>query len=128
MTKRVPQLPALILEELAHLFADAAIARKAAFDKHKPGLANKEFDKMTNIYVELKRRGLEGQRSLLPLLEHRDPEVRLNAGVLALEFAPRLAEPVLEAVHSLHGMTGYEADLALRRWRAGALKFPPYER
>ena len=127
MTTRAPQLPALSLAELVDLFADAAFARKAALDEHKPGLANKKFDKMTNIYVELKRRGPDAQRSLLPLLAHNDREVRLHAGILALEFAPDAAEPVLEVVHSLHGMTGYEADFALRQWRKGALKFPPYE-
>jgi hypothetical protein len=128
MTKRPVRLPTLPVEELINRFTEASIARKTALDKHKPALANKEFDRMINAYVELKRRGREAQDLLLPLLSHDDREVRLHAGIMALEFAPHLAEPVLQAVHSLHGMTGYEADLALREWRKGALKFPPYEK
>jgi hypothetical protein len=120
-------LGSLSNEELVDLFAKSAMARTAAMEALKPKLGNKHFDMMTDIYVELKSRGLVAQRSLLPLLNHSDPEVRCNAATLILEFAPSQAEPVLKALAQLDGFVGFEAELALEGWEQGDLEFPHYE-
>jgi hypothetical protein len=111
---------------LSSLFAESAIARKIASTRSDPELANLHFDKMASIYTELKSRGIEAQRALLPLLHHSEPDVRCSAAAVALEFAPALAEPVLESIKELHGFVGYDAWSILRQWRSGTLRFPPY--
>ena len=82
---------------------------------------------MTNIYVELKSRGPTAQRSMLPLLNHADPEVRCNAAALIMEFAPSQAEPILRSLAQLDGFVGYEAEVVLEVWEQGELEFPPYK-
>jgi hypothetical protein len=126
MTARISKLRSLSNEALADLFAESALSRTLAMNALKPKLGNKHFDMMTNVYVELKSRGLVAQRSLLPLLNHPDPDVRCNAATLVLEFAPSQAEPVLKSLVQLHGFVAFEAKLALEGWEQGDLQFPPY--
>jgi hypothetical protein len=119
-------LKPLSLKALSELFVASSNARKLASKQLDPELGNEHFDMMANIYRELKSRGIDAQRSLLPLLDHGDPDVRCNAAALALEFAPSLAEPVLQSLRELHGFVGYDAGSILREWKAGRLQFPPY--
>jgi Domain of unknown function (DUF2019) len=126
MTAHPSKLRSLSSQELADLFTAAAIARTGAINELKPKVGNRHFDMMTDIYLELKSRGIDAQRMLLPLIGHADPDVRFNAAALALEFAPALAEPVLESLKQLHGFVGYEAKLTLEMWAEGELEFPPY--
>jgi len=128
MTKQLSRLHSLTAKELADLFVESAVARTIAIDKMDPRTGNKYFDTMTNIYSELKSRGIESQRALLPLLHHEDPGVRLNAAALAFEFAPELAEPVIDSLAKLDGFVGFEAELVLEIWQKGELEFPPYAR
>jgi Domain of unknown function (DUF2019) len=79
MTNLSPKLQGLSCEALVASFADAASAREAALEERKPRVANKHFDRMTGIYLELKARGIEAQRSLLPLLAHSDPGVKAQS-------------------------------------------------
>ena len=126
MIARRAKLASLSTNELVHLFAESAMSRKAAMDALKPKVGNKHFDMMTNIYVEIKSRGPAAQRSMLPLLNHTDPEVRCNAAALIMEFAPSQAEPVLRSLAQLDGFVGYEAEVVLEMWEQGELEFPPY--
>ena len=82
------------------------------------------MDLLIAIYSELRRRGEESQRALLPLLADKDPGVRLWAGTHALEFAPRSAVPVLKALDSVDGFYGITASISLDMWRSGKLRFP----
>jgi hypothetical protein len=72
------ELKRLAPAALADLFVEAGITRKLAAKQLDPELGNKQFKTMANIYAELKSRGIEAQRSLLPLLHHSDPDVRCN--------------------------------------------------
>jgi hypothetical protein len=42
----------------------------------------------------------------------------------ALEFAPKEAVPVLEALSKSRGISGFDAEITLKEWRKGTLKFP----
>jgi hypothetical protein len=127
MIARTPKLASLSTNELIHLFAESAMSRTAAMEALKPKVGNRHFDMMTNIYVELKSRGPTAQRSMLPLLNHADPEVRCNAAALIMEFAPSQAEPILRSLAQLDGFVGYEAEVVLEVWEQGELEFPPYK-
>jgi hypothetical protein len=127
MTSTLAELSTLSIQSLVERYTECAIARRIAIDDSNPTLGNHHFDEMTRAYVELKSRGLDAQRALLPLLDHNDANLRLDAAVLALEFAPHLAVPVFRALAPLPGMLAYRADHALRRWEKGELEFPPYK-
>ncbi len=118
------RLQTLSPSALTDLFAQSAIARSVAIESRKPDVGNAHYRTMDNIYRELKRRGADAQRALLPLLDHDSPDVRLNAASLALEFAASQAEAVLESLRHLHGLIAYEASGVLKEWKNGSLRFP----
>lgn len=109
---------------LVELFADAAAAYGHALEDAKPRFANKAYDVKASIYRELRSRGIDAQRSLLSLLDHRDRYVRCAAGTYALDFDPRAAEPVLQALEKLRGFAGHDASMTLEMWKKGELRFP----
>jgi hypothetical protein len=57
------------------------------------------------------------QRALLSLLDHPDPYVRCLSAVRALEFDPKAAESVLQALEMLPGLLGHNAEMTLKAWR-----------
>ncbi|MFG0275815.1 MAG: DUF2019 domain-containing protein [Phycisphaerales bacterium] len=86
---------------------------------------NKAHDKIATIYAELRHRGEDAQRKLLPLLRDRDPSVRCWAAAHALDFAPHEGAPVLQSLaQNQCGFLGFGAKMTLREWEAGRLRFP----
>src|SRR5262245_61169894 len=86
------------LMDLIAAYSDAARTQGHATETgdHKAG--NKASDLLAAIYSELRNRGREAQRALLPLLNDDDPGVRLWSASHALEFSPSDAERVLKAL------------------------------
>ena len=86
---------------------------------------NKAADEIARVYRELRQRGLAAQQLLLPLLEDDDPGVRGWAAAHALEFAQEKGVPVLEAeARYSDDLHRFGAEMTLREWRKGTLKFP----
>jgi hypothetical protein len=111
-------------EDLVELFAAKAVERERFMKAHDPRKANARFDQMVKIYDVLKNRGLDAQRQLLPLLQHKDHHVRYSAAARVLEFNADQAIPILEEL-SLTGapLLRFEAKVTLEQWRKG--KFRP---
>lgn len=65
------------------------------------------------VEAELKRREGDQRRALLPLLKHRNLQVRLNAATDTLRVAPEAARRALETIRDTHWMP-YAADAAGR--------------
>lgn len=84
---------------------------------------NRAADKVAAIYGELRHRGPDAQAALLTLLDHPDPGVRGWAASHALEFAPDRAVETLEAMQGAEFPHGLNAEMTLREWRAGRLRF-----
>ena len=83
------------------------------------------FDTVAAAYRELRVRGPEAQRALLPLLRHENPAVRLAAGAHALEFAPEEGGPALtELAEEDETSVAFDAEMTLELWRGGELRFP----
>lgn len=77
------------------------------------------------IYSELRRRGSETQRLLLPLLRDERPGVHGWASAHALEIEPRLAERRLHEIAASEPFPhGFDAKMVLEEWRNGRLTFP----
>ncbi len=86
---------------------------------------NRAADCLAAVYRELRRRGPDAQAALLPLVTDPNPGVRLWAAVHALEFDPARGEPVVaEAARSDPSLRGFSAQITLREWKAGRLRFP----
>jgi hypothetical protein len=111
--------------DLVGVYAAAAARHHAAAQHGDIRAATTAFDTLSAAYRELRSRGLDAQRALLPLLGSDDPAVRLAAGVHALEFAPDEGEPALaELAASDQTSIGFDAEMTLEVWRDGELRFP----
>jgi hypothetical protein len=111
-------------KSLVQLFAEAAAANGRAWEEVKPRIANKQYEIRAGVYRELRSRGIDAQRELLSLLDHPNPYVRCLSAARALEFEPKAAEPVLQALEILPGLVGHNAEMTLKVWRKGELRFP----
>jgi hypothetical protein len=84
--------------------------------------ANAEADLIAAAYRELRRR--QSESALLALLGSQSEGIRAWAGAHALEFAPDRGEPVLAELAKSSGLIAFTAQMTLREWRAGRLRFP----
>src|SRR3989339_816277 len=111
------------IDSLVTRYEDAAIRHGSL--KTVPAV-NKAADEIAAIYRELRSRGLDVQKKLLPLLKHPDPSVRGWVAAHALEFAQKLGVVVLKDLeaNSPPGAIKATAFFTLQEWRAGRLEFP----
>ncbi|HUR71526.1 MAG TPA: DUF2019 domain-containing protein, partial [Candidatus Limnocylindrales bacterium] len=86
--------------------------------------ANAAYDFVWRCSVELKKRGIDAQRTLLVLLKNGDPQVRLCAAKDALQFNPDLGQLELERIAKLDVIWSLHASLILEEWKRGRLRFP----
>jgi hypothetical protein len=114
----------LSVQEIVDVYVVAAAKHARATEAGDYKAANEAHDVIAPGYRELRTRGLQAQRALLPLLEHPDPGVRGWAAAHGLEFAPDQAEPTLEALAGVDGLGGSSAKMTLQVWRKGDLNFP----
>jgi hypothetical protein len=112
------------VNQLAQEYVSAAIAHGNASTAGDHSEANRQHDTIQDVYRELRSRGKSAQNVLLGLLEHPNEAVRGWAAFHALEFAPNEAEPVLEVLSESPGISGFNAEMTLKEWRKGTLKFP----
>jgi hypothetical protein len=113
----------LSARKLVTAYADAATRYGRAIKSYNFKDANRQADRISELYLALRERGAADQRALLPLLNHIEFGVRLWAAAHALEFAPELAEPVLDKLMSSHGLPSQIAAATLREWHSGDLHF-----
>jgi hypothetical protein len=113
------------IESLVARYTEAAISHGAAMEPGDHIKANRAADAIAAVYRELRRRGGDAQRHLLPLLDHPDPSVRSWAGAHALEFAPGDGERALSQLCNSSGkVVAFNAKMTLAEWRKGRLRFP----
>ena len=86
-------------------------------------LHNEYMDRILEIDAELIRRGGQAWKVMTPLLNHRDPPVRLSAADFLLRFDVESAVPVLQALTKIaHREISFNAEMTLRQWEKG--EFP----
>jgi hypothetical protein len=109
---------------LVQEYVEAARRRGEALEVGDSDRANREYDELTAIYRELKRRGRGAFGGLMAFAQDRDPNVRTAVGWALLELFPEKAKAILKEVATLPGLPGFSADMTLRQWEEGQLKFP----
>ena len=110
-------------EELIKIFVESSAAQHEAalFD---PKTYNLHADLIRPAGRELWHRGPATYAILIPLLDHPNVGVRLNAAIGCLRIAPKKAVSVLEALAAQNGAAeSHHADRVLGRWHRG--EFPP---
>lgn len=122
MTKR--EVKKADLTELVKAYSESAEVQAEATENGDFKTGNRASDLISAIYSELRHRGPEAQRALLPLLEADSPGVKLWAASHAMDFSPADGEPVLESLVPVGRFLGLSAKTTLEEWRKGRLTFP----
>lgn len=108
--------------ELLKVFIDNAIIEGECTEKgdHKKG--NKAFDIIAKVAKKIKQ--LDPKFNvLLPLLKHKNDSVKLHAAFYLLPYQIKLAERVLKKISKNNGLVAFTAEMTLKEWKAGRLKF-----
>lgn len=86
--------------------------------------ANEQHDKLRAVYREIKAHGREASLSILRLLDSDSIGVRIWTAYFSLEFAPEIGASVLEEIsRTSKGIQRFTAEMTLKEWKAGRLKF-----
>lgn len=85
--------------------------------------ANRQYEIISAIFSEIRERSPDAQRSLLELLDDANPNVRLWAASHALEVAPGEGVRVLRELAALGRPPRLEAEMTLKEWEEGRLRF-----
>jgi Domain of unknown function (DUF2019) len=109
---------------LVEMYRDAAEQHGEATEDGDHKTANISADLISEVYAELRQRGANAQRAVLPLLTDPVSGVRFWSASHALEFAPEEGEAVLEKFASSDTFLGSSAEMTLNEWRGGRLHFP----
>ena len=120
----MPKIEQESIDSLVARYTDAAASHGQATEADESKKANRAADSIAVVYRELRRRGADARKHLLPLLAHPDPGVRGWAGAHALEFEPRDAERALMQLSGVPGsLVAFSARMKLTEWREGRLRF-----
>jgi Domain of unknown function (DUF2019) len=84
--------------QLVERFTAIGIEQDQALLRRQHAKFNRLFDEMVAIEDELKRRSGDQRRQLLPLYNHPNAQVRLNAAKATLAVAPEPARRALQTI------------------------------
>ena|SRR5579863_4583887 len=116
-------LAALTDDELAQKFRALSLRQFECRYDDDQTMANRLYDEREKIAAILKSRGPEARRVLLPLLNHKNPQVRLDAAHQLLAIEPARARAALVTVaQGIPSIATAQARSALRRLDEGAYK------
>lgn len=86
--------------------------------------ANRGANRILDALEEFRRAGEDGRDALLELLKNDNPDVQAWAATHLLASDPCPAVLVLERIARLPSLTGFDAEMVLKYWRAGRLRIP----
>jgi hypothetical protein len=111
-------------EGLTSAFAEIVMAQEKDIAEGNTTNSRRQNREVLKLRREIRRRGDAGQAIWLQLLRHHNDHVRVWSAGAALEFAPKEAERVLEELsNSESGMGRLNAEMTLKQWRDGVLRF-----
>jgi hypothetical protein len=108
--------------ELVHQLVEAATTLGEAQIKGDAVTVNRQQDKLTRLYGELRTHYPEVETDLKALLGHANGYVRLHAACCLVPMAPLEAKAALSQISEERGLLGLTAELMLEEWEAGRLK------
>jgi hypothetical protein len=104
------------IDELLARFEGACLKQYDAFLTYDIETINANFWILVAIKDELKARGLQARRSLLRLLSHENPQVRLQAAKFVYPAAPEEAKACLQDLRKARlPDQSLDAGMTLRR-------------
>jgi hypothetical protein len=113
----------LSIEQLVRIYEGVSVEEFDALELGDMPLVRKLFDKLESIDREIRARGVEARRKMLPLPNHRNPQVRINAAKALLAIAPQEARSTLELLASRGpSIQRLDARMCIRHLEEGVFK------
>ncbi len=110
-------------DDLFLAYALAARAHASGTEDGNSVLANEQFDRIVQIYRELKRR--DARSCLIAPLNSPDRGVQLWAATHSLPIVPDAAVAILERIaQATPGLLVFSASMVLKAWSEGTFVVP----
>ena len=113
----------LSIEQLVGIYEGVSVEEFDALELGDMPSVRKLFSKLKSVDQEIRARGIEARRKMLPLLNHRNPQVRINAAKALLAIAPQEARSALELL-AFRGpsIQRLDARMCIRHLEEGVFK------
>jgi hypothetical protein len=85
-------------DQLIASYTEISVREDEAIDMHQMRKVRRLFDQLMVIKDVLRARGPDARRALIPLLSHRNAQVRLNAAKELMAVVPEQARATLEDI------------------------------
>lgn len=108
-------------DKLINEYAEFAAAHSKNLSNGNSDAANEAFDNLLATLKQIDASGLT--KELFTLFNHPDRSVQLSAAAHTLEINPKLAIQKLNDLSKEPGMLSFRAEMTLKEWNAGRLKF-----
>jgi enoyl reductase-like protein len=116
-------LKSMSVEHLVSRHVEIGVAQDEAILDDDNSTFNQLYDKLKMIERELKARSGDQRCALIPLYQHSNMQVRLNAARATLAVAPQAARNALESIsRSRHLPQAGDAGMALDALDRGTFK------
>jgi hypothetical protein len=99
-------------DQLIAVYIDLSIREAEAIDRQEMGKVKTLYGQLQAICTVLRARGPEARRTLVPLLGHRNAQLRLNAAKELLAVVPDQARATLENI-AAHGPDQQSGDAGM---------------
>ncbi|MCZ7595254.1 MAG: DUF2019 domain-containing protein [Hyphomicrobium sp.] len=86
----------LDIEQLVARFEAIGLEQDRAIHTDENAIYNRLYREMELVEQELKGRDGDQRSALLPLLQHKNPQVRLTAAIVLLALEPKVARTALQ--------------------------------
>ena len=103
------------IQDLVAAYLDVSLREAEAVERGEAAQVRRLFDKRMQLDRSIRSRGLQARKSLMPLLEHRNAQVRLNAAKHLLAVAPNEARATLKDL-AAHGPSQQRGDAGMCFW------------
>jgi Domain of unknown function (DUF2019) len=103
------------IQDLVAAYLDVSLREADAVERGEIAKVRKLFDERMQIDRSIRSRGLQARKSLIPLLKHRNAQVRLNAAKQLLAVAPKEARATLEDL-AAHGPSQQRGEAGMCFW------------
>ncbi len=119
-----PALESMSVEELVHRFVEISVAQGRATDMHDTAKFNRLFDEKALVVEKHRSRPGDQRTALMPLHNHANLQVRLNAAKATLAVAPVESRRALEAIEAT-GWLPQSGDAGMSLWALDEGIFKP---
>jgi hypothetical protein len=103
------------IQDLIAAYLDVSLREAEAVERGETAKVRRLFDERMQLDRSIRARGLQARKSLIPLLEHRNAQVRLNTAKHLLAVAPNEARATLEDL-AAHGPSQQRGDAGMCFW------------